>query len=124
MKRAKLYALVALAVISLLMPVIETLRTGGVETFSAYGMVETFLSIPPIYWWYYVDKQEQGYQSGPLMNVGIVALAVIVFPIYFIRSRGWRRGGLAIVKAGVFVGAIYLVELAGEAIGKALGGIQ
>lgn len=120
MERRKLYALGAIALIALVMSVAETAMTGHVETLSVYGVIESALAIPLMYWWYYMDKQQTGYKAGPLMNVGVIAVAVIAFPIYFIRSRGWRRGAITTVQAGCFLGAVYLLEMLGETIGKAV----
>ena len=72
---AKVYALVILAVLSLLTPVIEVVVTGRTEPFSNFAFAETFLSIAPIYWWYYVDKEQMQYRAGPILNVGVIALA-------------------------------------------------
>src|SRR5258708_14796242 len=105
---AKVYALAILAVISLVGPVLEAAVTGRVEPFSKFGLAETFLSIAPIYWWYYVDKEQRRFRAGPVLNVGVVALAIIALPVYFIRSRGWKRGSVSIVWAiGVLAGAFF-----------------
>lgn len=124
MQRHKLIALALLAALSLVTPVVETLMTGRVESFSAYDLAGSFLSLLPIYWWYHLDKAQQGYRAGPLMNVGMAALAAIALPVYFIRSRGWKRGALATAIAVGVLGALYLVELLGEAIGGALAGMM
>ncbi len=123
MKKQKLVVLGLLAVVSLLSPVVETLMTGRVESFSAYDLAGSFISLMPIYWWYHLDKDQQGYRAGPLMNVGVAALAAITLPVYFIRSRGWKRGAIATAIALGVLGALYLVELLGEAIGGALAGM-
>ena len=120
MKRQKLIALALLAAVALLSPVVETLMTGRVESFSAYDIAASFVSLLPIYWWYHLDKDQQDYRAGRLMNVGVAALAAIALPVYFIRSRGWKRGAIATAIALGVVGALYLVELLGEAIGGTL----
>lgn len=117
---AKVYALVILAVISLLSPVLEIAVTGRIESFSKFALAETFLSIAPIYWWYYVDKEQRRFRAGPIQNVGVIGLALIALPIYFIRSRGWKHGSLSIaMAAGVLAGTFGLGWL-GEAIGTAI----
>jgi hypothetical protein len=52
--------------------------------------------------------------------LGGVALAIVALPVYFIRSRGWKRGSISIVKGIVVVAAITLLGMLGEAIGKAM----
>ena len=122
MKAVKLRALAILAVISVATPLIESVLTGRVEEFGTYALVETLLSIVTIFWWYHLDKADQGYRAGPLMNAGVLAAAVVALPVYFIRTRGWKRGAVSIAKGSVVVAALWLLDMLGEAIGKALSG--
>ena len=116
----KAYALGALAAASLITPMLEVFFTGHSEPMSRFGIAETLIALPAIYWWYHLDKGEREYQAGPLMNAGVVALTIVALPIYFIRSRGWKRGLIAIAAAlGVF-GVTYGLEALGEWIGNAL----
>jgi hypothetical protein len=118
--KPKLVALGILGLISLISPMIEMMVTGRVETFGTFGMVEMFVSVPIAFWWYHMDKQERNYRAGPLMNIGVVALAIVALPVYFIRSRGWRKGAVATAVAiGFVVGTFVLGEL-GEQLGTAL----
>jgi hypothetical protein len=91
--------------------------TGRVETFSGYGLAETALSLVLLFWWYHLDKADHGYHAGKLMNAGVLLLAVIALPIYFVRSRGWKRGARAIVIAALFLGATFLLSELGERLG-------
>lgn len=118
--RVKVWALAILAVISLLVPLVEMLLTGRVEELGSFALAQNLLSIPPIFWWYHVDKAEKQYRAGPLMNVGVVALAVFALPVYFIRSRGWKRGSVSILKGIAVFAAITLLGMLGEWIGKAV----
>jgi riboflavin transporter FmnP len=118
--RVKVCALAILAAISLIVPIIEVAITGRVEEFGKYALVQNLLSVPPIFWWYHVDKGQKQYRAGPLMNVGVVALAIIALPCYFIRSRGWKRGSISILKGIVVVVAITLLDILGEWIGMAI----
>lgn len=116
----KTIALVLLGVVSLVAPFVEMVATGEVEALSKFDLAGTIVSIPLIFWWYHVDKREHDYQAGPLMNAGIVAVAVIALPIYFVRTRGWKRGAAATLLAlGVFLILLGLSEL-GERIGALL----
>jgi len=109
-----------LAVLSLVSPMVEVLATGHVETFSSYGLAETLVSLVVLFWWYHLDKAEQNYSAGKLMNAGMLLVAAVALPIYFIRSRGWKRGARAIGVAALFVaGTLALGEL-GERLGAAL----
>jgi hypothetical protein len=118
--RVKVQALAILAVISLLVPLLEMLLTGRVEELGRFALVQNLLSIAPIFWWYHVDKADKQYRAGPLMNAGVVALAIVALPIYFIRSRGWKRGSLSILQGVAVVAAITLLGMLGEWIGKAV----
>ena len=119
-RRVRLWALAILAVISLASPLLEVVFTGRTEEFGTWALVETLLSLAPIFCWYHVDKEARGYRAGPLMNAGVVALAPIALAVYFVRSRGWRRGGISIVKGIVVLGAVELLGWLGEWIGKTM----
>src|SRR2546422_337552 len=91
----KIMALALLGLLSLAGPLIEMGVTGRVESFGKFALAESFISLPLIYWWYHVDKDQRNYKAGPLMNVGVVALTILALPVYFIRSRGWKRASIA-----------------------------
>jgi hypothetical protein len=114
----KTIALILLGVISLVGPFVEMVTTGQVEALSKFDLATTIVSIPLIFWWYHVDKHEHGYRAGPLMNGGILAVAIVALPIYFVRTRGWKRGAVATLLAlAVFLVLLGLSEL-GEWIGE------
>ena len=117
MRKDKVAALIALAAISFVMPALERAMTGRVEMLSTYGLVETALSLIALFWWFHLDKAEQNYRAGKLMNAGVLILAAVALPVYFLRSRGWKRGGIAIVWAVVFLGVMFVLETAGEWLG-------
>jgi hypothetical protein len=119
-RMAKVYALAILAAISVLSPVLEIAVTGRIEPFGKFALGETFLTLAPIYWWYYVDKEERQFRAGPILNVGVIALAVVALPIYFIRSRGWKRGSFSIAMAAGVLAGTYGLGWLGEAIGAAI----
>ena len=121
MRRSKQIALGLLAVVSLAGPLLETLLTGRVEPYGRWELAETVLALALVFWWYHVDKAERGYRAGPLMNGGMLLVMALAMPIYLIRSRGWKRGALAIaVAAAVFAVLLGLGE-AGEWLGKKMG---
>jgi len=113
----KTIALALLGVLAFVSPLVEMLATGKVEDSSRFGIATVAVALPLIFWWYHVDKRQHGYQAGPLMNGGILLLAIVAFPIYFVRTRGWKRGAVATLLAlGVFLILLGLGEL-GEWLG-------
>jgi hypothetical protein len=116
----KATALIVLATISLISPALEMALTGRVEMFSTYGLLETAVSLVMLFWWYHLDKAEHNYQAGKLMNAGVLLLAVVALPIYFVRSRGWRQGARAIGVAALFLAATFLLGELGERLGAVL----
>jgi hypothetical protein len=116
-QKVKICALAILAVVSLIMPMLEMMFTGTVEDLGKWSLVQNLLSIPPIFWWYHVDKAEKGYRAGPLMNVGVIALTIVALPIYFIRSRGWRRGSVSVLKGIVVFAGVLGLGMLGEWLG-------
>jgi hypothetical protein len=117
---AKRWALAILALLSFLSPLVERIVTGRVEMLSTFGLVEAALGLVVLFWWYHVDKAEHGYRAGPLMNGGVLVLAIVALPIYFIRSRGWKRGAITTGLAALFfVATLALAEL-GEWLGARL----
>jgi RsiW-degrading membrane proteinase PrsW (M82 family) len=119
--RPKLVALGLLALISLVSPMIEKLVTGRVEMLSRFGMVETVVSLVVLFWWYHMDKREWNYRAGPLMNGGVLALAIVALPVYFIRSRGWKKGATTTALGLAFLAGTLLLGEAGEKLGEVLG---
>src|SRR3954453_23590193 len=108
-RRAEATALGRLAAGALLSPALESAMTGRVEMFSSYGLAETAVSLVLLFWWYHLDKADHSYQAGRLMNAGVLLVALVALPIYFIRSRGWRRGARAISFAALFLGATFVL---------------
>jgi hypothetical protein len=121
LRRPKPLALFMLAIISFVAPLAERWVTGSVDPFSSYGMAEMALSLVILFWWYHVDKAEHAYQAGKLLNAGVLFLAVVALPVYFIRSRGWQRGTRTIALALLFLGVTLALGEAGEWLGAWLG---
>jgi hypothetical protein len=94
--------------------------TGGIDPFSKFDMAETLVGITSIYWWYYADKDQRNFRTGIVQNVGVILFAIVALPIYFIRSRGWKGGGIATLGAAGVLAAIVALEYVGEAIGTAI----
>jgi hypothetical protein len=51
------------------------------------------------------------------MNGGMLALTIAAMPVYLIRTRGWKRGGIAIAWAAALFGVLLALEEAGEWLG-------
>jgi hypothetical protein len=94
--------------------------TGRIEPYGKLDMAGIFLSIAPIYWWYYVDKAQMNFRAGPIQNAGVIALAIVALPVYFVRSRGWKRGSFFILMMAVALAISIALEEAGEVIGAAI----
>lgn len=120
--KAKTLALLLMAVLSFASPLLETAMTGSVEALSAYGLGETAASLALLLWWYHLDKAEHGYAAGRLMNAGVLVMALIALPVYFVRTRGWRRGAITIAVAVAFLLVTYLLGEAGGWLGSRFAG--
>ena len=117
LRHPKPLALIMLGVISFVVPLAERWLSGRVEPFSSYGLAEMALSLIILFWWYHVDKAEHAYQAGKLMNAGVLLLAVVALPVYFVRSRGWQRGTRTTALAALFLGVTLMLGEAGEWLG-------
>ena len=119
--RSKSVALALLALVSFTGPFLETLFTGGVESYGKWEIGETLVALVLVFWWYHVDKAQHGYKAGALMNGGMLLVLALAMPIYLVRSRGWKRGAIAIAVAiGLFLVLLGLGE-AGEWLAKKMG---
>lgn len=114
MRRSKGIALVLLALVSFFGPFFEILVTGRVEPYGKWELAETFAALALVFWWYHVDKAEHDYRAGPLMNGGMLLAIVVAMPIYFVRSRGWKRGARATAIAAAVLAVLFALGEAGE----------
>jgi hypothetical protein len=76
----------------------------------AFMLVGVFL----VFLWYRFDTDAMHYRRSPLLNVAVVALAVVALPYYFFRSRGFARGLLASAMFLLVFAAYSLLQMAGE----------
>jgi hypothetical protein len=118
---SKPLALGLLALLSFFGPFLEMLLTGRVEPFGKWEIGETLLALVLVFWWYHIDKAQQGYKAGPLMNGGMLLVMALAMPVYLVRSRGWKRGALAVaVAVSLFLMLLGLGE-AGEYVATLIG---
>lgn len=110
----KTIALGLMAAVSFASPFAERLVTGRVESFGTFAVAETAISVVLLFWWYHLDKAERDYTAGRLMNAGVLVAAVIALPIYFVRSRGWKKGTSTIGVAAVFLLLTFVLGELGE----------
>lgn len=118
--KPKTVALALLGIVSLTAPIVERWTTGRVEEMSPFDIGATLVSIALIFWWYHLDKRERDYRAGPLMNGGILALAIVAFPVYFVRTRGWKKGLVSTMFAGAALAIFLGLGELGEWIGSSL----
>jgi len=116
----KLYALGLLALFSFFGAVLEAALTGQVEPFSKFDLVVSLLSLGPLYWWYFLDKEERGFSTGVVQNLAVIAVAAVGLPIYFIRSRGWKGGAIITAQALGFWALLLGLAWLGEWLGASL----
>jgi hypothetical protein len=108
----KTLLLVALAITSFLCGAVRQYFTPGVAqapsdiAFVLTGTLVVFL-------WYRIDSNIRNYQRSALLNVGVIALTIIVLPYYFFRSRGAKGGFLALGWFLAFLVVSYALDLAG-----------
>jgi hypothetical protein len=119
--RKKLFALGSLALIAFAVALLEAALTGRVEPFGKFELVASLLSLVPLYWWYYLDKEQRRFSTGVVQNLAVIGVAIIGLPVYFIRSRGWKDGAIITFRALGFWAALIGLGWLGEVLGAALG---
>jgi hypothetical protein len=90
----------------------QYLFPGRVQPPSDLAFVPLFALL--IFIWYRLDTDQRAYRRTPLLNVGVVALAVFALPYYFFRSRGARGGFLALGLFTLCLVAAVLITVAGQ----------
>jgi amino acid transporter len=90
------------------------------EAISALDVAFTFTGAFLIFLWYRADTNARGYRRTALLNVGVVALAVVALPYYFFRSRGAKGGLLATLAFFAVFIAFLILQSVGEYAAYAL----
>lgn len=78
------------------------------------AVVFTILGALLIFAWYRLDANQIGYKRSPWLNVGVIGLAIISLPYYFLRSRGAKRGFVAIGIMLLALVALNFLSVAGS----------
>ena len=106
---SKKRVLLALVVIQLLDPLVLWLAS---SSSAAYGLVYIFLAVAYVaacIIWVSIDANEKGITVGHGFRIFMVLLMPAALTYYFYRSRGFKQGSWALLKAiGFFLGLVIL----------------
>jgi peptidoglycan/LPS O-acetylase OafA/YrhL len=78
-----------------------------------WSVGSTFLFMVLIFAWYYQDSTNRSYQRTALLNIGVVALALVAIPYYIIRSREKGQKGRALLRLAGFILLMFLSSVIG-----------
>jgi hypothetical protein len=116
--KEKLRPLVMLALVSLLLPLGEVvIRRKAPEPLGPTTLIDVVLTTYAVYWWYLLDKRQRNFAAGSWQDLGVIFLFIVALPVYFIRSRGWGNGAVAILVMVLAVAASGVLSYVGEQIG-------
>ncbi len=69
-----------------------------------------------VFRWYHLDAQDHAYERSRWLNAAVVAVGALALPYYFIRTRGYRRGGLAVLGLGALCAGYLTLQSAGKVV--------
>jgi hypothetical protein len=72
-----------------------------------------FLVAAATFCWYVLDARQRGYRRSRWLDIALIVLGGLAMAYYLVRSRGWKRGVLAIVLMLLFVGLCIALSGAG-----------
>lgn len=115
-KRRKTAALVALFGVSLVYGIVAAqiglLPAGSPRIGDVFWFASVLVMFIAGFAWLHYDGFERNYVRTPLLNAGIVLLAIVFVPVYFWNSRPPGRRALPIFAFfGVVVGSMFLSML-------------
>ncbi|MEZ5465531.1 MAG: hypothetical protein R3F22_09980 [Lysobacteraceae bacterium] len=86
--RGKAQAIAAILGLSLINGMLVTKFGGGLEVGNRPMDLLTAMALFAVgFWWLHLDGRETGHRRSVLFNIGIVLLALLFVPLYFIQSR-------------------------------------
>jgi len=83
------------------------------QVFTKSDIAFSFVGLAFVFAWYRIDARERSYPHSIGLNIAIVAVTIVAFPYYLFRSRGFRRGLIALGGAVVFCVAMQGLQMAG-----------
>ena len=78
-----------------------------------WGILCTVLFSFLSFYWYRLDSETHRYRRTPLLNVGIVMLAIVAVPYYLVRSRPAGRKGRALLRLAGFCVLLFCAGVSG-----------
>lgn len=78
-----------------------------------WGILCTVLFSFLSFYWYRLDSETHRYRRTPLLNVGIVMLAIVAVPYYLVRSRPAGRRGRALLGLAGFCALLICAGVGG-----------
>jgi len=76
--------------------------TGALRLVADFG--PTLIGLGFIFAWLHHDEMQHAYRRSPLLNIGIVLVALVFVPVYLVRSRPAGRRFLAVMLFFAVVG--------------------
>lgn len=84
------------------------------KLFAASDIPVELLVLTLIFLWYYIDSNEKKYKRNLFLNMGIIALWIIVLPYYLFRTRDKKKAFKSTVVFILLVICSELIDLGGE----------
>lgn len=83
--------LISLAVIGFAGGMARQLLAPG-QSFAQADLPFALLTVGLVFAWYRMDSRRCGYRRSPVLDVMVVAIAILALPYYFFRTRGLLGG--------------------------------
>ena len=83
--------LISLALIGFAGGVARQLMTPG-QSFAQADLPFALLTVGLVFAWYRMDSRRCGYRRSPVLDVMVVAVAILALPYYLFRTRGLLGG--------------------------------
>jgi fucose 4-O-acetylase-like acetyltransferase len=84
-------------------------------------MIFTVIFSVLIFGWYYLDSNDHSYQRSRLLNIAVVALALVAIPYYLVQSREKGQKLKAIFKAMGLGVWLFVSVVIGVIVGGVIG---